>query len=71
MTTSNGRTSWLAKATGSLILRLLGYYAVLIGAMLLVWRFLPRSELIAHEALRWRLVWQESSRQCAFVTRST
>ena len=51
MATSNGRTSWLGKLTGSLILRLLGYYAVLIGAMVLVWRFLPRSELIAHESL--------------------
>jgi hypothetical protein len=51
MATSNGRTSWLGKLTGSLILRLLGYYALLIAAMVLVWRFLPRSELIAHESL--------------------
>ncbi|HEY2378483.1 MAG TPA: DUF4956 domain-containing protein [Gemmatimonadaceae bacterium] len=51
MATSNGRTTWLGKVTGNLIVRLLCYYAVIIGAMVLVWRYLPRSELIAHESL--------------------
>jgi len=51
MATSNGRTSWLRRVTGSLILRLVCYYALLVAAMTLIWRYLPRSELIAHESL--------------------
>jgi len=51
MVMANGRTSWLGSVMGSLIVRLVCYYAVLIGAMVLIWRYLPRSELIAHESL--------------------
>ncbi|HEY7237245.1 MAG TPA: DUF4956 domain-containing protein [Gemmatimonadaceae bacterium] len=51
MATANGRTSWVRRVTGSLIVRLVVYYAALIGAMALVWRYLPRSEMIAHESL--------------------
>jgi uncharacterized protein DUF4956 len=51
MVTANGRTSWLNKAVGNLIVRLLCYYAVLVGVMFLIWRYMPRSEVIAHESL--------------------
>ncbi|HKW11391.1 MAG TPA: DUF4956 domain-containing protein [Gemmatimonadaceae bacterium] len=51
MATANGRTSWVRRVTGSLIVRLVVYYAALVGAMVLVWRYLPRSEMIAHESL--------------------
>jgi hypothetical protein len=51
MATPNGRTSWLSKVVGSLIVRLLCYYAVMVGAMVLIWRYMPRSEIIAHESL--------------------
>src|SRR3954471_21413257 len=51
MVIANGRTSWLNNAVGSLIVRLLCYYAVLVGAMFLIWRYMPRSEVIAHESL--------------------
>ena len=51
MVMANGRTSWLNKAVDSLIVRLLCYYAVLVGVMFLIWRFMPRSEVIAHESL--------------------
>jgi len=51
MATANGRTSWLGRITGSLIVRLVCYYAVLIGVMVLIWQYMPRSEIIAHESL--------------------
>jgi hypothetical protein len=51
MVTSNGRANWLGKVTGSLIVRLVCYYAVLVGAMAIIWRYMPRSEIIAHESL--------------------
>jgi uncharacterized protein DUF4956 len=51
MVMANGRTSWLGRVMGSIIVRLVCYYAVLVGAMVLIWRYLPRSELIAHESL--------------------
>jgi Domain of unknown function (DUF4956) len=51
MVLSNGRTSWLGKVAGSLVVRLVCYYAVLVGAMVLIWRFLPHSEIIARESL--------------------
>ncbi|HZI43186.1 MAG TPA: DUF4956 domain-containing protein [Gemmatimonadaceae bacterium] len=51
MATANGRTSWLGGVMGSLVVRLILYYGVLVSAMVLIWRFLPRSELIAHESL--------------------
>jgi len=51
MALSNGRVSWLSMVTGSLVVRLACYYAVLIGATALLWRYMPRSEVIAHESL--------------------
>src|SRR5690348_17675177 len=51
MATANGRTNWLGGFTGSLIVRLVCYYAVLVGAMVIIWRYMPRSEIIAHESL--------------------
>ena len=53
MATSNGggRRGFLGVLAGSLILRLVGYYALLIGALVLVWRYMPQSEVIAHESL--------------------
>ena len=47
----NGRTNWLGKVAGNLIVRLVCYYAILVGVMLLIWRYMPRSEVIAHESL--------------------
>ena len=51
MATPNGRKNWLGRVTGSLIVRLVCYYAILVGVMLLIWRYMPRSEIIAHESL--------------------
>ena len=51
MAAHNGRTTWLAKVTGSLIVRLVCYYAVLVSAMVLIWRYMPRTEVIAHESM--------------------
>jgi len=51
MATANGRASLLRRVFGSLLLRLVCYYAVLVGAMVLIWRNMPRSEVIAHESL--------------------
>lgn len=51
MASSNGRTSWLSTVTGSLVVRLLLYYAVLIAAVAATWRYVPHSEAIARESL--------------------
>ena len=53
MATANGRgrTGWLGALVGSLIVRLVLYYAVLVGAMVVVWQYMPQSEVIAHESL--------------------
>ena len=51
MATPNGQTNWLGTVTGSLLVRLVCYYAVLVGVMALIWRYMPRSEIIAHESL--------------------
>ena len=53
MPTANGvgRTNWLVKVVGSLVTRLVGYYAVLIGAMVFVQQYMPQSDVIAHESL--------------------
>ena len=51
MATANGRTNWLGRMAGSLLVRLVCYYAVLVGVMVLIWRYMPRSEVIAHESL--------------------
>src|SRR5919197_6510204 len=52
MATANGRSKgWLSRFMKSLIVRLLVYYAVLIGALVLIWRYLPHSEIIARESL--------------------
>jgi hypothetical protein len=51
MATHNGRTTWLGKVRGSLIVRLVCYYTILVGAMVLIWRYMPRSEVIAHESM--------------------
>jgi hypothetical protein len=37
--------------TGSLIVRLLCYYALLVGALVLIWRYIPHSEIIARTSL--------------------
>lgn len=47
MAQPNGRTTWLDAMTGSLVVRLVVYYAILVTAMTAVWRFLPHSEAIA------------------------
>ena len=49
--TANGRTAWLGGVTRSLIVRLVAYYAVLVGALILVWRYVPHSEAIARTSL--------------------
>lgn len=46
-----GQTSFVGKLTASLIVRLVCYYAALIGVMYLVWQYMPRSEAIAHDSL--------------------
>src|SRR5689334_4685103 len=51
MATANGRATLLSRVFASLLLRLVCYYAVLVGAMVLIWRNMPRSEVIAHESL--------------------
>src|SRR3954466_10244626 len=51
MATVNGRTNWLGKVAGNLIVRLLCYYAILLGGMLLILRYMPRSEGIAPQWL--------------------
>jgi hypothetical protein len=53
MPTSNGggRKSWLGKIAGSLVVRLVCYYAVLVGMMVLIQQHMPTSEIIAHESL--------------------
>ena len=51
MATPNGRTNWLGRVVGSLLVRLVCYYAVLVGVMVLIWQYMPRSEVIAHESL--------------------
>src|SRR5690242_20866218 len=51
MATANGRTNWLGRVAGSLLVRLVCYYAVLVGVMVLIWQYMPRSEVIAHESL--------------------
>ena len=51
MATANGRTNWVSKFTKSLIVRLVCYYAVLIGALVLIWRYIPHSEVIARTSL--------------------
>jgi hypothetical protein len=51
MATANGRKSLVGQVTGSLIVRLVCYYAVLVGVMVTIWRYMPRSEVIAHESL--------------------
>ena len=51
MVESNGRTSWLSMVLGSLVVRLFAYYAVLVGATVLLWRYIPHSEVIARESL--------------------
>src|SRR5437763_17191233 len=51
MATANGRTNWLSKFMKSLIVRLVCYYAVLIGALVLIWRYIPHSEVIARTSL--------------------
>jgi hypothetical protein len=51
MATANGRATWLGRVTGSLIARLVCYYAVLVGATMLISQYMPRSEVIAHESL--------------------
>jgi hypothetical protein len=51
MAAANGRANWLGTVTGSLIVRLIAYYMILIGAMVLIWQYMPRSEIIAHESL--------------------
>ena len=50
-TNGGGRTNWLGKLFGSLIARLVAYYAVLVGAMVLVQQYMPQSDVIAHESL--------------------
>ena len=51
MTTENGRRNWLGKLVTSLIVRLVVYYAALIGTLVLIWRYLPHSDIIARESL--------------------
>src|SRR5436190_1227953 len=51
MATANSRTNWVSKFTKSLIVRLVCYYAVLIGALVLIWRYIPHSEVIARTSL--------------------
>jgi len=46
-----GRTGLLGALAGNLIVRLMLYYAALVGAMVLVWRYMPQSEVIAHESM--------------------
>ena len=47
----NGRASWLGTLMGSLVVRLVVYYAALVGIMAAVWRYLPHSEAIARGSL--------------------
>ena len=51
MAMANGRTNWVGRITGSLLVRLVCYYAILVGVMVLIWQYMPRSEIIAHESL--------------------
>jgi hypothetical protein len=51
MVQSNGRTSWLGTVKGSLIVRLVVYYAILVGLLAAVWRYVPHSEAIARQSL--------------------
>jgi hypothetical protein len=53
MATANGRgrPGVLGALVGSLIVRLVLYYAALVAVMMLIWRYMPRSEIIAHESL--------------------
>lgn len=51
MAHANGRASWLGTLLGSLVPRLLVYYAVLVAVMAAIWRYLPHSEAIARGSL--------------------
>lgn len=51
MSASNGRANWIGKVAANLVVRLVCYYAVLVAGMMLIWRYMPRSEVIAHESL--------------------
>ena len=48
---ANGKKSVLTPMTDHIVIRLILYYAVLVGFMLVAWRYVPHTELIARASL--------------------